>query len=96
MSTGISVVNEANGAFERIKKEIEEVGAQIGQVSLQSSDISHKSQTALEVLRSIEASSQTYGFGYERCVRTHGRAIREHGRNRFLFQRFKRDGGRIR
>ena len=54
VSTGISVVNEANAAFERIKKEIEEVGAQIDQVSLQSSDISQKSQTALEVLRSIE------------------------------------------
>ena len=65
VSTGITVVNQANGAFERIQKEIEEVGAQIVQVSLQSSDISHKSQTALEVIRSIEAVAKHAASGNE-------------------------------
>ena len=63
VNIGISVVNEANAAFESIKLEMEQVGSQIDLVSLQSSDISHKSQTALEVLRSIELVAKLTASG---------------------------------
>ena len=45
------------------RKKLKRLEPQIVQVSLQSSDISHKSQTALEVIRSIEAVAEHTASG---------------------------------
>lgn len=58
VGTGISVVNQAGEAFERIQIAVNEVAHQIMKVSEQSRQIALESKTAVEAIRTIDSVAQ--------------------------------------